>query len=879
MKPLKLNISAFGPYAGEVDLDFNNLDGHRLFLICGPTGAGKSTILDAMCYALYGETSGGARSGTALRSDYAGLDRLTKVSFTFSSGRKTYRAERVPEQKRQSKRKSDDQVTQKMESALYEIGEDGRERLITAKNVSQKAEEILGVGVAQFRQIILIPQGDFRKLLQASSDDRQKIMKKLFHTERYDALEKMLKARVSGLQARMDADKTRMTTLFASCGLSDGDGMEALGARRAAAETEMARCGQVYKKREAEQAEFQKSYDKAQKIAGAWQRLEEAERASRKLAGEADQIAAKEVHADRIAAAARLKDAKENLDHTRQQGEEKADQLGQYKKDIDRLTKAQAAAEKAQQELEKESAAQQKNIELAARLEQLREPAAAFGEVRKAEEQKRIAAGRAKNTAARAEAEAARAELDRKELTRSAELLERAFLSEQAAVLAASLAEGAPCPVCGALHHPQMAHSEAEPPKKEEVEAARARAKKAESRAETARTSLDAARKETAAAEAAHAACKARLEALIKQVPEDCRDSRALEARAARLRQDAAQYEKQRKAAQDALRGAGEALESAKQSKKMTEQVVQALRDQWKKDRDILLQKAQAEGFRTIQEFEPYFKERVEETRLRKEINDYRASVKAEQEKAEAERKAIGGEEKPDMADWDRRRGAIDKSVKDALTQKNSWENQCRQLRRVEKDVQAILQGQKEVVAAYQVAAGLTVIIAGQENKVNLERFVLGALLDDVLRKANLRLKAMSGSRYQLWRQTEAADGRKNTGLDMDVFDSYTGKRRPANTLSGGETFLASLSLALGLADVVQEYAGGIHLDAMFIDEGFGTLDAESLDLALKTLMGLPGSHRLVGIISHVGELEERVPAKLRVTKTDCGSSARFEIQ
>ena len=155
----------------------------------------------------------------------------------------------------------------------------------------------------------------------------------------------------------------------------------------------------------------------------------------------------------------------------------------------------------------------------------------------------------------------------------------------------------------------------------------------------------------------------------------------------------------------------------------------------------------------------------------------------------------------------------------------------------------------------------------------------LGALLDDVLRKANLRLKVMSAGRYQLSRRREAEDKRKNTGLDMDVFDNYTGASRPANTLSGGETFLASLSLALGLADVVQEYAGGIHLDAMFIDEGFGTLDAESLDLALKTLTRLQGSGRLIGIISHVAELEERIPAKLRITKTDRGSSAAFEVR
>lgn len=185
----------------------------------------------------------------------------------------------------------------------------------------------------------------------------------------------------------------------------------------------------------------------------------------------------------------------------------------------------------------------------------------------------------------------------------------------------------------------------------------------------------------------------------------------------------------------------------------------------------------------------------------------------------------------------------------------------------------------KEIGEKYSLVAHLWEIAQGKETGINLERFVLGALLDAVTEKANLRLMEMSGNRYELLRKRgERSDGRKKAGLDLEVFDGNTGRARPAATLSGGETFLASLSLALGLADVVQEYAGGVHLDAMFIDEGFGSLDSESLDLAMKTLQELKGQNRLIGLISHVGGLEERIPAKLRVTKTQTGSTAAFEM-
>lgn len=396
--------------------------------------------------------------------------------------------------------------------------------------------------------------------------------------------------------------------------------------------------------------------------------------------------------------------------------------------------------------------------------------------------------------------------------------------------------------------------------------------------AETARLQAEALRKEESRLLAVKKAEDASLALLAGELPEAFRDGAALAKRQAALAGQIADHEKRRqKAAADAAKAAGDE-QAAKKEEELTAKEVDALRVQYREDHAALLARARAEGFPDIAAVEPYFRQITKEKELREALAGYQASVKAEADKAAAERAVIAGAEKPDMAAWNRARDEKTSLMKETLTAKTRAEEEFSRLREAKRRAAELFAAEKAVDQQHQLAGRLAILFRGDANGVNLERFVLGALLDDVLLKANLRLKAMSGGRYQLTRRQERDDRRKKSGLDMDVFDSYTGQARPANTLSGGETFLASLSLALGLADVVQEYAGGIRLDAMFIDEGFGTLDSESLDLALRTLTALHGQSRLVGIISHVAELDERIPAKLRIRKTDCGSTAAFEI-
>lgn len=875
MRPLRLTFSAFGPYVGRTVLDFTRLGAHRLFLICGPTGAGKSTILDAMCYALYGDTSGGERSGADLRSSYAGPDILTEVTFDFALGEKTYRVRRCPKQMRQGKRKADRLVEQEPKAELYELDETG-ERLIASKNTNAAVEELLGVGVSQFRQIILLPQGEFRRLLLADSKERQEIMQRLFRTEIYETLEKKIKDKAQELASAHREQEARLQTRLAACG---ADNVDTLRTLKDAAEKDAAAARAQCEVAEKDEADFLVRYEAASRLAGAWDRRDAAEAALRMLAAQKDEMDALAARVERIAAAARLKDASDHVEQTLADGKRRAAAGKDAEARLAALSRELEAAEKEAAVLEADAPRQKALADEAARLAQTAVLAADYRAA--AERASAAEAARRQASAARlaAERKAAAADEARASARKTAYALEDVFMRGQAAYLAAGLVEGQPCPVCGAVHHPHAAHADEALPDKKDVDAAREAAKTAEAAAERAAKDADAARAAETTRQAEQAAAASALDLMEKQVPPELRDPAAVERRRKALLRESENWEARRKSLQTRVQTLSAARQAAVKEADMIRADVERLRAQYRDDQQALLARAQAAGFESIAAFRPFFLEADQEPALRQRLTDYAARVKAETDKAAAEKAAIGDAPRPDMAWWDAERGAKRLRARDALTERNRRDNALALLRDAEQAADAILAAQKTLDRRYGLAAGLAKLFHGDDTGVNLERFVLGALLDDVLRKANLRLAAMSGGRYELSRRTERGDRRKAAGLDLDVFDSYTGQARPANTLSGGETFLASLSLALGLADVVQEYAGGIRLDAIFIDEGFGTLDAESLDLALRTLTALQSADRLVGIISHVAELAERIPAQLRVTKTDCGSTAAFSVR
>lgn len=879
MRPERLRLSAFGPYAGQEDLDFSALGNHTLFLICGPTGAGKSTILDAMCYALYGKTSGAVRSGEDLRSNYVGYDRKTYVEFDFAIGNRHYRIYRSPTQllERQKGDRSKP-VEHKGKADFYEIDEEGREKAhITSKGVDSAVEKLLGVGLEQFRQIILLPQGDFRKLLLADSSDRQKIMEQLFQTGIYLAFEKRLQEETQKLKTEYSRGELQRTTLLETC---RSESEEELEKQAEINEKVLKEKETEFMQADKEQQVFLRAYDEANMLHGAFLRLETAETALKRMEEKRKEKEELRGHIKMIRAAQSVTKEWSEAVNAKKQQRTAAETLEKAAADLPVKEKAKAEAEQALALFEKEKTAQKERIEMKGKLEQYRNPSRSYGTAkREAERLAGIYAVKQKE-AERLQEKMLAAEKKAAEDKKNWLCRNRIFMEGQAFVLAEKLTDGQPCPVCGSLSHPAPAAAGEDRITEKDVKDAERQMHLSEDAEKKIRREAEAYQaKELAAAKESADKAMTVLSELEKNLPAAYRDSLALEKEIKDLETRISSFEKSLEQAEEKRKNAETIYQALKEQKELLEkQAGEFLKVSEEKNRILKIKVAEA-GFTDWFECSQYMKEVPQLEAYENDLKIYDQSVHAEEEKIKGEKEKTAGKTKPDMNDWNEKRMKLLENMKQFAAEKAEKETELKKQKETLKKLYQLKETQKEISEKYSLVAHLWEIAQGKETGINLERFVLGALLDAVTEKANLRLMEMSGNRYELLRKRgERSDGRKKAGLDLEVFDGNTGRARPAATLSGGETFLASLSLALGLADVVQEYAGGVHLDAMFIDEGFGSLDSESLDLAMKTLQELKGQNRLIGLISHVGGLEERIPAKLRVTKTQTGSTAAFEM-
>ncbi len=904
MRPLKLTISAFGPYAGECVLDLESLGTGGLYLITGDTGAGKTTIFDAICYALYGRASGGARDNADLfRSKYAAPETPTFVELEFACRGQRYRVRRNPGYLRPAKRGSS-MVEQKPDAELHLP--DGS-ILTKEKQVTAKVVDILGVGKEHFSSIAMIAQGDFQQLLLAKTEDRVKIFRKIFDTDKYKILQDRLAAEARTLDqnsARLRASVRQYAAMVQppagaeplhpgalAEGLAeylrlDSELLEALSgeiggldARNAELSALVERAGQR-SQLAARLAEYRLSEGRgADQLAKAVEVLSEREALSPQIQALADRAAALEAVKPRYAEL-------ENLRRTRT-GEEKRlttliQELKQQEKDLDT---ARQEWERATAVLEEGKdlpvlLAENQNLlsELTRRKRELAELGRQAGEyadtcrkLRKAQNDYHAAAA-----AADRDMEAARG-------------LYRAYLDAQAGILAKDLTDGVPCPVCGSMRHPAPAVLAEQTPTQDAVDAAQ--------------TQADAARKKAAAASAAAGkleGLRVQQEQILTEVCRtllDCEMQEldrclpiAQEQTEEALKKATAEgaelerREKRRRALAEAMpvlerriadltarheeaRRASAALEARLQS--LTEQITAAAGALPYPTEGALLAEiaglnGQREGLeRDLTAAREHHRE-VERKlgTLRGRIEAMETSL-AQSEPVDA---AAAGEELAQVSGRLRElreqhtaasvRISTNRQVLDGITAAEgelaALESRLRWLEPLERTANGGLSGKERLM---------------------LETFVQTTYFDRIIACANTRLLRMTDGQYELIRHTEAADGRRLTGLELDVVDHYNGSVRSVRTLSGGESFKASLSLALGLSEMIQRQAGGIRFDTMFVDEGFGSLDEESLRTAMDTLTSLSGSDRLVGIISHVGELKERIDRQIVVTKTREGYS------
>lgn len=801
MKPITLTMKAFGAYATEQTIDFRRLEDNNLFLIYGPTGSGKTTILDGIVFALYGKSSGSFRSGKSLRSDFAPLDSPTEVEFTFRLGRRTLSITRSPEQE-VKKQRGEGTTVRPADASLVEVMEDGTRVPLATKSeeVTRTIIGLLGFNADQFTQIVLLPQGQFRQFLSSDSKDKKEILETIFHTAFFSRLENLLSAKSAALEKEYGKLREQETLLL--------EQHQCARAEELAPRIETT--GQEATKAAKRLEELKNLLDKARKelaaLEAVQQRFREAAEAKKSLA----------------ALTVREKDFGNHRLRIRQ-GEEAISLAEPFNKAAllyTQLQNGRKALEEAETELkrtEERLGGARKKMDTALAGLALLDP--------EADENTGTAAadgtadgpdggGNPGNSGPASPANPLET-IRRKILRLETEAATLTGVNRELAKMAAGLVDGQPCPVCGSTSHPRPANVSAEK------------------------------------------------EALLQ------REIAAKRKAAERLQQ----LDRELRTAQDLRNRAAGARETAA---KQIPGLEKECRDAVKTYQDLLADsyfKGDSRAYQTARKEIPALPQ------LRQELQDFEKDLAAAGDRLKRAEAAVEGQTPPDLAGPRETVAKLERDHQESVRTVTLAEKMLAELKAAKKQL-AVLHGKlAEKAAAYEDAAYLAQT-AGRKNplKLTLSAFVLQTILDDVLIAANERLQTMSRQRFLLKRSTTVLDARKQNGLDLEVNDAYTGLDRQVSTLSGGETFLASLSLALGLTDVVQSYAGGIRLDTILIDEGFGTLDPESLDAAMKALTDLQANGRLVGIISHVAELEERIPARLEIIPGENGSTARWHV-
>lgn len=918
MRPLKLTMAGFGPYAGVQVLDFDCLGSSGLYLITGDTGAGKTTIFDAITFALFGEASGNNRDSTMLRSKYAKDDAPTYVELTFAYGGKVYTVTRNPAYERAKTRGTG--TTTELAGAELTCP-DGRQ--VTKKGeVDAAIREIIGLTREQFSQIAMISQGDFRKLLQADTKERQKIFRDIFKTDFYVLLQNQLKESTGEIRTQreqasqsiqqyingmtcdedsvyaLDVQKakngelpvTEVIELFRTLLEQDRQAELALEAELAAAEKELEQITSQLTQAEA--------YEAA-KTALAKRVAEEAmltvafETAKVTLDAAQKTVPAQEKLQSKIAEMELLLPSYDELDtHTAALAAAQTDLAGAHAaqesaaKEKNNLTTEITGLRTEQKDLVDVSAEKEK---LAAQLQQLGDRQKQFVDFLSGME------GLAREQAelAKRQEEYLKAEETSSELLREYEVRERAFLREQAGIMASGLTAGMPCPVCGSVEHPQLAVLAEDAPTEADVKAAKAKYDTAQRRANEASNE---AQKRKGMVDTTEEILAKEIDSLIPGTPlEDSAKAAeeqenllaaqigGLNVQIAALAKKMARREELDvllpkkelllRAAEETITVKTAEIASLTAKAESSEAQIHALRNKL-----AFPDKAAAEAEISVL--------RAESDKLRQNLQTAETAHNQCKENLAGVRGTIEQLHK-------QLEGGVDIDTVQLRTKKDEYAAQKTVVMAKQKIVhtrisanETALQGvsakaaeverlDKKYVWMKALSDTANGSVSGKD-RVMLETYIQTTYFERILARANIRLQKMSGGQYDLKRREEADNKKSQSGLELDIIDHINTTERSVNTLSGGEAFLASLALALGLSDEVQ-MSTGIHLDTLFVDEGFGSLDSEALSKAYNTLAGLTEGNRLVGIISHVAELKEKIDKQIVVKKEKTGES-RAEI-
>lgn len=877
MKPVKLILSAFGPYAGVTEIDFSLLGETGLFLIAGDTGAGKTTIFDAISFALYGEASGGKerRKSKSFRSDYASPKNETYVEFLFTHKGQTWKIRRNPEYVRPT-RAGDGFTTQPSKAEMICL--ETQEYCGNLQEVRTRVQALLGLTQDQFAQTVMIAQGDFLKILNASSDVRKALFQKLFNTGLYEAVSLRLKE----MNGACDRERQQLDDQIAhAChGIQpDEDFAERELLQQYCSDPKYAEALLDVLKRMIQQENQKKLQAQERKNDIDQQRLkvtgqqEQGKALNRQFDDHrkcSDGLAALLAHQSEVdelqrqlaqakkaqqlrPAKALVKSAEERL-HSLCQDLRKAQQT---------QTEAQAKIPVAERQMNEAESRQGEANALLEQAHRLRDALPGVKELhRKKQEEKTLQTRLMTLTAQSRQADEA--------YTAAKE----SYFLNQAGLLAAALEPGKPCPVCGATEHPRPAVLTHTAVTRETLERAEKTRQDAEKALHDAESRLTATRVQISAAEERLALLQLRADDTETSLTEK---ASAMEAQAQQYRDALEAARREHRELTGQLEKSRGSLQSLCEQKEKTEQELA------ERQRRFAAELA-AQGFAGVREFELSVRPDAEIVRLEERIRQHDAQKQSLSDQIARLDQVLAGKAPVDLAALESRMGALHQAYRQADEEQKRAERKVYQHENALKEIQDACRQRKRRQERWAVIRELYDCCSGKTGgtrraKLTFEAYVQQYYFKQVVAAANKRLTRLTEGMFILRCKEEAADRVHQSGLDLDVLDRGTGQWRDVSTLSGGESFLASLALALGLSDVVQGQSGAVRLESMFIDEGFGTLDENALRNSLQVLQELAGGKRLVGIISHVHDLEERIEKQIVVSKTLRGSTISIRTE
>lgn len=918
MRPLVLKMSAFGPYAGETVIPMQELGTRGLYLITGDTGAGKTTIFDAICYALYGEASGNnkeSRDTSMLRSKYAAPDMPTEVELLFTHNNKEYRVVRNPEYERPAKR--GEGFTKQVAGACLYMPDGGT--VTKSKDVTAAIENLLGINRGQFLQIAMIAQGDFKKLLIADTKQRQEIFRELFKTSFYQKLQDNLETSRKEINKSVDKGRESISQYISDICVDENDvlALEVDKAKKGELITDdilellkklISQDKELKEKADKDFERVNKELERINACIGAAETANRAKETIDRAEASLSEVIPKEKYLK-----TRFEEAKDEL----KKKDELTKQIAELDADLDRcsqIEKLNSEIKSVERELSQNSAILSKKEEEKAatetKLKQLVTERDSIKEVDISIEKLKNEFEKIKGTEEeldeladaynnylketvllkKAQETYAKDNADYLELKHISDVKEQAFRDGQAGILAAELADGQKCPVCGSTSHPEKAIMTPEIPSEEDLKMSKTNAEKAlekatesSKKAGSIKTSVELKSDELKkksnrllsvdAIEELDEQIASKKESVVIKENEIIKEIESVQTKAERKKQ----LEKLIPETETRIKTITADIAGIKEKQSGMQATISEKNDQISvlKNKLSIATKAEAEEKKKVLEnkantLQDNYNKADEEL---KEVSKNIVSLKAE---IESSKKTLKGTKVLDIETEKNNKEINEHQQSEIINVLKAVDSRIDRNESIFNHIKIKSEKIAETEKQLQWIAALADTANGKlrgKEKVMLETYIQMTYFERIVSRANLRFMKMSGGQYELKRQNEASDAKSQTGLELGIIDHYNGTERSVKTLSGGESFMASLSLALGLSDEVQSSAGGIQIDTMFVDEGFGSLDTDSLDQAYKALASLTEGNRLVGIISHVAELKDKIDNQIIVKKEKSGGS------